>query len=414
LIDKKYIENNFEQFSDNLSKRGIDKGILDSLQELILKTKKNKQKMEECRAKQNTLSKSFGSIKQNGGSIDELKSEIALIKKDLSILTETQKELDENLLMAINPIPNLVSNDIPIGNDENDNIVIKEIGEIKKIDFEAKEHFELAEQNNWIDFKRGVKLAKSRFSLLRNNGALISRALQNFMLEHNREYGFEEINVPYIANSNSLFGSGQLPKFENDLFKIEGEELYLIPTSEVMLINMFNDEILNIKDLPLRLTSYSSCFRKEAGSAGRDTRGIIRQHQFEKVEIVSLCEPEKSEEEFNMMVECASSLLSKLDLPHRLVNLCSGDIGFCANKTIDLEVWLPGAKSFREISSISNTLDFQARRAKIRYKKDSKNLFVHSLNGSSLAIGRTIVAIMENHQDKNGNIKIPDVLIKYM
>jgi len=234
------------------------------------------------------------------------------------------------------------------------------------------------------------------------------------MLDHNREYGFDEVSVPVIANKNALFGTGQLPKFEEDLFKIEGEDLYLIPTAEVSLTNLFADEILQSEDLPIKLTSATPCFRKEAGSGGRDIRGIIRQHQFYKVELVAITKPEESEKIFNLMVKTVSDMLTKLELPHRKVLLCGGDLGFSAQKTIDIEVWLPSQNQYREISSISNTGDFQARRAKIRFKDGKKNKFVHTLNGSSLAVGRTLVAIMENFQNPDGSISIPKVLEKYL
>ncbi len=414
MINKKYIENNFEEFYLNLKRRNFDENVLSSLRELIAKQKKNQKNIEDLRAEQNILSKSFGEIKKNNGNLDELKQKISNIKETLLELSEIQQDLDEKLNSTLFSIPNLIKEDTPKGSDEEDNEIIKQVGDIKEFNFTPKEHFELADNNNWIDFARGVKLAKSRFSMFRGDGARLRRALQNFMLDHNKEYGFDEVSIPYLSNENSLFGSGQLPKFKNDLFKIEGENLFLIPTSEVALVNIFNDEILNENELPLQMTAFSSCFRKEAGSAGKDTRGIIREHQFDKVEIVTICKPSESEKHFENMVQCSSDLLSKLGLAHRLVNLCEGDIGFCANKTIDLEVWLPGQNKYREISSISNTLDFQARRAKIRYKENKKNLFVHTLNGSSLAIGRCIVAIMENYQDEDGNISIPKILKPYM
>ena len=234
------------------------------------------------------------------------------------------------------------------------------------------------------------------------------------MIDFNEKRGFKEVMVPYIVNRNTLMGTGQLPKFEDDLFKIDGEDLFLIPTAEVPLTNLFNDEILDLDDLPIKMTSYTECFRKEAGSAGRDTRGMIRQHQFSKVELVAITKPEESEKVFNEMVDCASDLLTSLGLAHRKVMLCGGDLGFSAAKTIDLEVWLPGQGKYREISSVSNTLDFQARRAKIRYKDGKKNRLTHTLNGSSLAVGRCMIAIMENYQQKDGSIKIPEVLKPYM
>ena len=261
---------------------------------------------------------------------------------------------------------------------------------------------------------RGVKISQSRFCVLKNEGALLSRALVNYMIDFNRSRGFEFVNVPFLVNSPTMFGTGQLPKFKDDMYKIEDEDLYLISTSEIPVTNLYSGEILTSESLPIKMTCYSACFRKEAGSAGRDTRGIIRQHQFEKVELVSITKPEQSDSIFNEMVECASDLLSSLGLAHRHLMLCTGDLGFSAAKTIDLEVWIPSQNKYREISSVSNCRDFQARRAKIRYKNEKgKNELVHTLNGSSLAVGRTLVAIMENYQDKEGRIQIPDVLKKY-
>lgn len=272
----------------------------------------------------------------------------------------------------------------------------------------------MAEQNGWIDFERGVKLATSRFSVLHTEAAKIERALINFMLDFNAQRGFAEMSVPAIVNRAALEGTGQLPKFENDLYKLEGQELFLIPTAEVPLTNLYQDEILPPEALPILMTGYTSCFRKEAGAAGRDTRGMIRQHQFHKVELVAITKPEESEKVFEDMVACASDLLSALELPHRLVRLCAGDLGFGAAYTVDLEVWLPGQNTYREISSVSNTRDFQARRAKIRYKDGKNNTLVHTLNGSSLAVGRTLIAIMENFQNEDGSITIPEVLKPYI
>jgi len=317
----------------------------------------------------------------------------------------------EHLAMAI---PNIPDDDVPDGEDENDNIEIKKVLTPKEFSFPPKEHWELAEQNGWIDFERGVKLATSRFSVSFGMGARLERALINFMLDFNRERGFEEVSVPALVNRKALEGTGQLPKFEDDLYKIQDQELFLIPTAEVPVTNLYQDEILLIDDLPKRMTAYTSCFRKEAGAAGRDTRGMIRQHQFHKVELVSIATPGESDILFEDMVACASDLLTALELPHRLVTLCTGDLGFSAAKTIDLEVWLPGQNTYREISSVSNTRDFQARRAKIRFKNGKKNELVHTLNGSSLAVGRTLVAIMENFQNADGSIDIPEVLHPYL
>jgi len=329
-------------------------------------------------------------------------------------LQELSREINEKLQSMVLSIPNFPDDSVPEGESEDDNVELSRVLDPREFSFTPKEHWELAESNGWIDFQRGVKLAKSRFSILRGEAARLERALINFFLDTNTQKGFTEISVPCISNASMLQGTGQLPKFEDDLFKIEGENLYLIPTAEVPLTNIYNDEILTTEELPLLMTGYTECFRKEAGSAGRDTRGIIRQHQFAKVEMVAIAHPDDSDRVFDMMVQNASDILTALGLPHRVAELCGGDLGFSAAKTIDLEVWLPGQNSYREISSISNTRDFQARRAKIRYKDGKKNRLVHTLNGSALAVGRTIVAIMENYQNEDGTIEIPEVLHKYM
>jgi len=360
------------------------------------------------------MSKLFGTYMREKKDISELKVQIATKKEELVELQSRAREANEALERVALSVPNFPDDSVPEGANEDDNIELKKVLEPREFDFRPKEHWELAEINGWIDFERGVKLAKSRFSVLRGESARLERALINFFLDVNRQKGFEEVCVPFINNASMLQGTGQLPKFADDLFKIDGEELYLIPTAEVPLTNLYNDEILTKKELPILLTGYTPCFRKEAGSAGRDTRGMIRQHQFDKVEMVAIAEPSQSEEIFEMMVENASDILTQLGLPHRVVQLCDGDLGFSASKTIDLEVWLPGQDKYREISSISNTCDFQARRAKIRYREGKKNLLVHTLNGSALAVGRTLVAIMENYQNEDGSIDIPEVLKKYM
>ena len=414
MIDVKLLQKDFEFVAAALTKKGVDKDILKDLKEFSNQTKATRQKMEAIQAEQNSLSSQFGIYKKEGKDIGELKAKIDELKKDKSALEVEVKDLEEILFFRILNIPNLPDDSVPFGIDEDENVLLEKILEPRQFDFEPKEHWDLAEQNGWIDFERGVKLAKSRFSALRGTAARLERALINYMLDFNRERGFEEWYVPFMANSNTLTGTGQLPKFEDDLFKIDGEDLYLIPTAEVSLTNLFSNEILKEEDLPLLLTAYTPCFRKEAGSAGRDTRGMIRQHQFDKVELVAITKPWQSEEIFEKMVACASDLLTSLSLPHQKLMLCSGDLGFSASKTIDLEVWLPGQNRYREVSSVSNTREFQARRAKIRYKNGKKNELTHTLNGSSLAVGRTLIAIMENYQQKDGTIDIPKVLEKYM
>ncbi|HJE03954.1 MAG TPA: serine--tRNA ligase [Aliarcobacter thereius] len=412
MIDIKLLQNDFEKISQALQKKGVSNELLNSLKDLALKTKQKRQEMEEITASQNLLSKEFGRYKKENLDIGELQSKINALKTQKQEMEDEVRDLENELNSIILGVPNTPDDSVPVGADENENIVLEVIGEKPKFSFPAKEHWDIS--CDWLDFERGVKLAKSRFTALKGEGARLERALINYMLDFNRQRGFNEWYVPFMANSNTLLGTGQLPKFEDDLFKIEGEDLYLIPTSEVSLTNLYNDEILDKKELPLLLTSYTPCFRKEAGSAGRDTRGFIRQHQFDKVEMVAISSQENSEEIFNKMVQTASDLLSSLGLCHQKVQLCTGDLGFSAATTIDLEVWLPGQNKFREISSISNTRDFQARRAKIRYKEDKKNIFVHTLNGSSLAVGRTLVAIMENYQQEDGTIIIPEVLKPYL
>ncbi len=414
MIDLKYLEKNFDEAAKKLSKKGVDLTILDSIKAEFAKLKEAKKAYEDKRAKQKSLSKEFGAYKAQGKDINELKVKLDSLKKEITTLEQTANKIEQELTQKALIIPNFPDDIVPEGADENDNVEIKRVLTPKEFSFKPKEHWELAELNGWIDFERGVKLAKSRFSILANEAAKIERALINFFLDYNTKAGFKEFNVPVINNAKMLQGTGQLPKFEDDLFKIEDEDLYLIPTAEVALTNMFNDEILQSEQLPLLLTAYTPCFRKEAGSAGRDTRGIIRQHQFDKVEMVAITKPEQSEKVFEMMVQNASDLLTKLGLPHRLVELCGGDLGFSAARTIDLEVWLPGQNQYREISSVSTTKEFQARRAKIRYKEGKKNHLVHTLNGSALAVGRTLIAIMENYQNEDGSIDIPEVLKPYL
>ncbi len=414
MIDLKYLQKNFDEAVDKLQKKGVKNDTLEELKLLFASLKDANSLYESTKAEQNQLSKLFGSYKREGKDTTELKAKVDSLKEEISLLQDRAREAEAALNDLALTIPNFPSDKVPEGADENDNVEISKVLEPKKFDFEPKEHWELAQQNGWIDFERGVKLAKSRFSVLRGDAARLERALINFFLETNRSKGFEELCVPFLNNSSMLQGTGQLPKFEDDLFKIEDENLYLIPTAEVPLTNIYNDEILTAKELPILMTGYTPCFRREAGSAGRDTRGMIRQHQFDKVEMVAISHPDSSDDIFDMMVQNASDILSALELPHRVVELCGGDLGFSAARTIDLEVWLPGQNQYREISSVSTTGDFQARRAKIRFKDGKKNRFVHTLNGSALAVGRTLIAIMENYQREDGTIGIPKVLERYM
>ena len=412
MIDIKLLQNDFEKTSLSLEKKGVSNEVLENLKTLALNTKYKRQEMEDTTAEQNLLSKEFGRYKKENLDVIPLQDKINSLKNKKQELEEEVRALEEELSSIVLGLPNMPDESVPVGEDENENVVLEVVGTKPTFSFTPKEHWDL--ECDWLDFERGVKLAKSRFTAIKGDGARLERALINYMLDFNRQRGFNEWYVPFMTNTNTLLGTGQLPKFADDLFKIEGEDLYLIPTAEVSLTNLYNDEILSKSELPLLLTSYTPCFRKEAGSAGRDTRGLIRQHQFDKVEMVAITSQEQSDEVFEKMVQCASDLLSSLGLCHQKVQLCTGDLGFSAAVTIDLEVWLPGQNKFREISSISNTRDFQARRAKIRYKDDKKNIFAHTLNGSSLAVGRTLLAIMENYQNEDGSVTIPEVLKPYL
>lgn len=418
MLDLRLIEDNYDKFKEKFKARKLDESVLKELHELHKKVKEETLKLEELQSVQNLKSKELGIKARVEGDrsalLDKLKKELEENKVKLQGVSAVVAELEGKLHDFASRIPNLIDDDVAIGDDENDNVEIKKVLEAKKFDFQPKEHWELAEKNGWLSFKDGAKLSGSRFTVLRGEGAKLSRALVNYMIDFNASRGFELVNVPFLVNSKTMYGTGNLPKFADDLYKVEDEDLWLIPTSEVPVTNLYADEIIDAKELPIKMTCYSACFRKEAGSAGKDTRGMLRQHQFEKVELVSITANDDSERVHQEMVDCASDLLASLGLAHRQMLLCSGDIGFGAAKTIDLEVWLPGQNKYREISSISNTRDFQARRAKIRYKKDGKNVLAHTLNGSSLAVGRALIAIMENYQTEDGSIEIPEVLRKYM
>ena len=414
MINLKLLETNYDEFVKKLEGKNVKAGLLDELLHTFNELKQKRKALENFQAIQNAKSKELGVKARAGEDVSELKSELNLNKAALADADEIVKQYEEKLEQISFSVPNITDDDVPFGKDEDDNVCIKTVLEPTKFDFTPKEHWELGESLGWLDFERGAKLSGSRFTVLRGMGARLSRALVNYMIDFNSARGFELVNVPYLVSSNTLFGTGQLPKFEEDLYKVRDEDLYLIPTSEVPVTNLYNDTIIEAEQLPIKMTCYSACFRQEAGSAGRDTRGMIRQHQFEKVELVSITKPDQSECVLAEMISCASDLLTSLGLPHRHMLLCSGDLGFSAAKTIDLEVWLPGQGKYREISSISNTRDFQARRAKIRFKDGKKNTLANTLNGSSLAVGRTLIAIMENYQKADGTIEIPEVLKRYM
>jgi seryl-tRNA synthetase len=416
MIDLKLLENNYEETKEKLLKKNVDEILLEETKALFEKQRPLKQQIEQLQAKRNSLSKEIGKFMKNKeiDKANEIKKEVEEIKNKISLLEEELNKINNDLTLKALSIPNIPDNDVPVGVDENDNVEIKKVLTPREFDFEVKPHDELGVNLDWFDFEKGVKLAKSRFTVFKKDAARLERALINYMLDFNRSRGYEEVYLPFMVNRETMTATGQLPKFEEDLFKIDEEDLFLIPTAEVPLTNLFRDEIIKDFDEPIKMTAYTPCFRKEAGSYGRDTKGIIRQHQFDKVELVCITKPEDSDKVFEDMVQTASDLLSSLNLPHRLVNLCTGDLGFSAAKTIDLEVWIPSQNKYREISSVSNVREFQARRAKIRYKDGKKNRLANTLNGSSLAVGRTLVAIMENFQTKEGKIEIPEVLHKYL
>ncbi len=414
MINLKLLDTRYDKFVKKLQGKNVKPEVLNELLTTFNELKAKRQALENFQAIQNAKSKELGIKARNGENTDELKNELNLNKTAMGDAADIVRAYEEKLENIASCVPNITDDDVPFGADEDGNVCVKTVLEPTKFDFTPKEHYELGESLGWLDFERGVKLSGSRFCVLKGMGARLSRALVNYMIDFNSARGFELVNVPFLVSSNTLYGTGQLPKFEEDLYKVRDEDLYLIPTSEVPVTNLYNDEILPVESLPIKMTCYSACFRKEAGSAGRDTRGMIRQHQFEKVELVAITTPEQSAAMLDEMVACASDLLTSLGLPHRHMLLCSGDLGFSAAKTVDLEVWLPGQNKYREISSVSNTRDFQARRAKIRYKDGKKNALVNTLNGSSLAVGRTLIAIMENYQKADGSIEIPEVLKRYM
>ncbi len=415
MIDRKLLLQDFDKVALSLKKRNSAMDDeLERLREVITRYKKQLIELEGLQAFQNKVSKEFGIKMAQKVDTSDLKKELENNKIKLNELSKSVGELEQQIDLKLSIIPNLVDEKTPLGASEEYNIEIKKILTPRNFTFKPKEHFELAQQNGWIDFESGVKLAKSRFSVIRGFGAKIYRALIYLMLDFNEKNGFEIIYTPALVNEKMLFGTGQLPKFKEDVFKIENENLYLIPTAEVTLTNLYNDTIISVENLPIKMTAHTPCFRSEAGSAGKDTRGMIRQHQFDKVELVAITHPKESDAMQECMLESASEILKALELPHRFVQLCSGDLGFSASNTIDIEVWLPGQNCYREISSVSNTRDFQARRAKIRFKENQKNQLAHTLNGSSLAVGRTMVALMENHQQADGSIHIPKALEKYL
>lgn len=415
MIDPKLLRTELDTVAEKLAKRGyeLDKAFWQQVEE---QRKSIQVKTEELQAKKNAGAKQVGLMKRNGENTDALMAEMATISSEMKQAEDALKALQEKIQAAALTIPNLPDDSVPAGKDENDNVEMRRWGEPRQFDFEVKDHSDLGEDLGLLDFEMAAKLTGSRFSVLKGQLAKLNRALIAFMLTtHTDKYGYTEMYVPYMVNADSLLGTGQLPKFEEDLFKLRGEkEYYLIPTSEVPLTNSVRDKILDPEALPIKITAHTPCFRSEAGSAGRDTRGLIRQHQFEKVEMVQIVHPETSMQALEDMTGQAEYILQQLGLPYRVIVLCGGDMGFSAVKTYDIEVWLPSQTTYREISSCSNCGDFQARRMQARVKDGKKTELVHTLNGSGLAVGRTLLAIMENYQNADGTITVPEVLRPYM
>lgn len=415
MLDIKLIRENPDKINELLRRRNPDLSV-DEVIKIDEERRAIQTQADELRAKRKKESQQIGILKKNGENTDAIQAEMKKIGEDIKVLEEKQTELDDKQRDLLLHIPNTPDETTPIGASEDENVPVKYVGEPPKPNFELKAHWDLVEEKGLVDFERGVKLAQSRFPLYTGKGARLERAIINFFLDvHTETQGYQEILPPVLVNSNSMTGTGQLPKFAEDMYKCENDDLYLIPTAEVPVTNIYNGEILAEEDLPKYMTAYTPCFRREAGSAGKDTRGLIRVHQFNKVELVKLTTPETSKDEHEKLTRDAEAMLEMLELPYRRVALSTGDIGFSANKCFDLEVYMPSYNGYKEISSCSNFGDFQARRANIRYKEKAtgKTRFVHTLNGSGLAVGRTFAAIIENFQQEDGTILIPKVLHKY-
>ncbi|MEA3283405.1 MAG: serine--tRNA ligase [Synergistota bacterium] len=416
MLDIKYVRDHMDEVREFLKARNHDFNP-DSILELDARRRELISEVEELKAERNAGSKKVGAAKAKGEDPTAIMERMKAIGEEIKALDQKVAEVDAGLDDLMLQVPNRPHDSVPVGVDEDDNVEIRKWGEPREFDFEPLPHWDLGENLGILDFKRGVNLAQSRFTVMAGPGARLERALLNFMLDlHVDRHGYKEINPPFMVNSVAMTGTGQLPKFADDLYRIADDDLWLIPTAEVPLTNLHGGEIMEESDLPLYYTAYTPCFRKEAGSHGRDVRGIMRQHQFEKVEMVKLSTPENSYEELEKLTSNAEEVLQLLKLPYRVITLCTGDMGFGASKTYDIEVWLPSQGRYREISSCSNCEDFQARRMNTRYRpsEGGKPRFVHTLNGSGIAIGRALIAVMENYQRTDGSIEIPEVLIQYM
>lgn len=415
MLDARFVRDNIDLLRHSLNKRGYDIGLADFLlweKERLELLKES----EELRNKRNIVSEEIGRLKRQKVDAESLVAQMKAVADRIKAIDESLIKVEDKTINFLMNLPNIPHETVPVGKDETENIEIRRWGEIREFDFAPLNHWDIGEILDIIDFNRGGKIAGSRFSVMKGQGARLERALMNFMLDLNTSKGYKEILPPLMVNAESMTGTGQLPKFEAELFKIVDPEYYLIPTAEVPVTNLHRQEILRDEQLPLYYTAYTPCFRREAGSYGKDVRGLIRQHQFNKVELVKFVRPDDSYDELEKLTADAEDILRKLGLPYRTIALCTGDMGFSSAKTYDLEVWLPAQQRYREISSCSNFEDFQSRRANIRFKKEGKKgtEFVHTLNGSGLAIGRTVVAILENYQQKDGTVLVPEILQPYM
>ena len=408
MIDVKLLRDTPNEVRDSLKSRGYDLNI-EYFEELDEIRKVLQVEVEQLQSQRKNLSAEFGKAKASGQDVNDLKSQVDKVNSDLKVKDDKLQNLLADINNFLLDIPNIPRSDVPVGNDEDDNVVIKKVGDIKSTN--TRDHLEIT---NDIDTDLAASLSGSRFSVLRGDISKLQRALINFMMDNATANGYEEYYLPYMANTESLKGTGQLPKFEDDLFRTTNS-LYLIPTAEVPLTNLFRNKILNKDDVPIKVTSHTPCFRSEAGSYGKDTKGLIRQHQFEKIELVQVCDPNTSLDDLNTLLAHAEEILQKLNLPYQVIELCTGDLGFSASKTFDIEVWMPSQNKYREISSCSNFSDFQARRSNIKIKTEEGKVLANTINGSALAVGRTLIAIIENNYSQDTNsIHIPNVLQKFM
>ena len=412
MHDINYIRENSIEFDNFMKTRG-ENPIANKILDIDKEKRETQTVLQNLLAEKNLLSKTIGKLKKENKDATIEMTKVEKLKDKLNTLKELETIKEDELKAILSRLPNIPDSSTPVGSSEEENVFYKDWGNKPSFDFEPKLHFELGEKSNLMNFETASKLSGSRFVILKGQLSKLERAIANYMLDkHTQINGYTEMHVPYLVKEDTLYGTGQLPKFAEDLFTA-GDDHWLIPTAEIPLTSLCSNEILNINQLPMRVTSYTPCFRSEAGAAGKDTRGMLRQHQFTKVELVSLVEPDHSTEELERMLSCAEGILQDLNLHYRVMTLCTGDMGFSANKTYDIEVWLPGENKYREISSCSNCGEFQSRRMNTRYKNNDKNIYVHTLNGSGLAVGRTLIAILENYQTSDGNIRIPEVLKNY-